>query len=153
MQLTQPKNVYREDKREGANLFQIVEKEQLKVPAHIDYLGDLRDFVVQVGKKYGYSHKIVNAFKLAIDEAATNIIRHAYRDKDGHIIRHIIGIEIILDINQRGVFQMFRGTDCRLLSVWVTLIKHVVDGFKDHSSTTVQAAIFFFVNCFQLCMK
>ena len=91
MQLTQPKNVYREDKREGANLFQIVEKEQLKVPAHIDYLGDLRDFVVQVGKKYRYSHKIVNAFKLAIDEAATNIIRHAYRDKDGHItIRGIV---------------------------------------------------------------
>ncbi|MFQ5864980.1 MAG: SpoIIE family protein phosphatase [bacterium] len=68
-----------------------VEKEQLKVPAHIDYLGDLRDFVTQVGKKHKFSDRIINAFKLAIDEAATNIIRHAYRDHDGFItIRAIV---------------------------------------------------------------
>lgn len=72
-------------------MFQGVEKEQLKVPAHIDYLGDLRDFVVQVGRKHGFANKIINAFKLAIDEAATNIIRHAYRDKEGLItIRAIV---------------------------------------------------------------
>ena len=64
-------------------MFKNVIKEQLKVPAHIDYLGELRDFVVRVGKKYGISDKIINAFKLAIDEAGTNIIRHAYRDHDG----------------------------------------------------------------------
>lgn len=68
-----------------------VEKEQLKVPAHIDYLGDLRDFVKQVGKRHGFSDKIINAFKLSIDEAATNIIRHAYRDQDGLItVRAIV---------------------------------------------------------------
>lgn len=68
-----------------------VEKEQLKVPAHIDYLGDLRDFVSQVGKKHGFPDKVVNAFKLAVDEAATNIIRHAYRDNEGLItIRSIV---------------------------------------------------------------
>ncbi|MFQ5675521.1 MAG: SpoIIE family protein phosphatase, partial [bacterium] len=59
-----------------------VQKEQLKVPAHIDYLGDLRDFVVRIGKKHGFSDKHINAFKLAVDEAATNIIRHAYRESD-----------------------------------------------------------------------
>ncbi len=68
-----------------------VEKEQLKVPAHIDYLGDLRDFVTQIGKKHGFPDKVVNAFKLAVDEAATNIIRHAYRDNEGLItIRSIV---------------------------------------------------------------
>ncbi|MFQ5602348.1 MAG: SpoIIE family protein phosphatase [bacterium] len=68
-----------------------VVKEQLKVPAHVDYLGDLRDFVTQVGKKYGFPVKVINAFKLSVDEAATNIIRHAYRDKEGHItIRAIV---------------------------------------------------------------
>lgn len=68
-----------------------VEKEQLKVPAHIDYLGDLRDFVIQIGKKHGFPDKIINAFKLAVDEAATNIIRHAYRDSEGLItIRSIV---------------------------------------------------------------
>ncbi|MFQ5649218.1 MAG: SpoIIE family protein phosphatase [bacterium] len=72
-------------------MFTNVEKQQLKVPAHIDYLGDLRDFVTQIGKKHRFSDKVVNAFKLAVDEAATNIIRHAYRDTDGLItIRAIV---------------------------------------------------------------
>ncbi|MFQ5822540.1 MAG: SpoIIE family protein phosphatase [bacterium] len=72
-------------------MFKRVEKEQLKVPAHIDYLGDLRDFVTQVGKKYRFSDKLINAFKLAIDEAATNIIRHAYRENNGFItVRSIV---------------------------------------------------------------
>ncbi|MDQ7052637.1 MAG: ATP-binding protein [candidate division KSB1 bacterium] len=56
-----------------------VDKEQLRVPAHIDYLADLREFVTKIGRKYHLSEKLVKNFKLAIDEAATNIIRHAYR--------------------------------------------------------------------------
>ncbi|MFQ5708355.1 MAG: SpoIIE family protein phosphatase [bacterium] len=72
-------------------MFKAPEREQLKVPAHIDYLGDLRDFVTQIGKKHDFSDKLINAFKLAIDEAATNIIRHAYREKEGLItIRAIV---------------------------------------------------------------
>lgn len=66
-------------------MFKSVEKQELRVPAHIDYLGDLRDFVTNLGRKYSFSDKIVNAFKLSIDEVATNIIRHAYRDNDGFI--------------------------------------------------------------------
>ncbi|RMD94143.1 MAG: tetratricopeptide repeat protein [Calditrichaeota bacterium] len=66
-------------------------KEQLKVPAHIDYLKDLRNFVTQIGRKHNFSDKIINAFKLSVDEAATNIIRHAYREKQGLItIRAIV---------------------------------------------------------------
>jgi serine phosphatase RsbU (regulator of sigma subunit)/anti-sigma regulatory factor (Ser/Thr protein kinase)/Tfp pilus assembly protein PilF len=64
-------------------LFKNVVKEQLKVPAHIDYLADLRDFVTRIGKKYDFSDRVINAFKLAIDEAGTNIMRHAYRDTGG----------------------------------------------------------------------
>jgi serine phosphatase RsbU (regulator of sigma subunit)/anti-sigma regulatory factor (Ser/Thr protein kinase) len=61
-------------------LFKQIIKEELKVPAHTDYLADLRDFVVRVGKKYTFPDKIVNTFKLAVDEASTNIMRHAYRE-------------------------------------------------------------------------
>ncbi len=63
-------------------MFKSVIKEQLKVPAHVEYLSELRDFVTRVCRKYGVSDKVINAFKLAIDEAGTNIIRHAYRDHD-----------------------------------------------------------------------
>ncbi len=73
-------------------MFKDVIKEQLKVPAHIDYLGELRDFVMRVGKRYGLSGKIINAYKLAIDEAGTNIIRHAYRGQEepGFILLRVI---------------------------------------------------------------
>jgi serine phosphatase RsbU (regulator of sigma subunit)/anti-sigma regulatory factor (Ser/Thr protein kinase)/TolA-binding protein len=71
-------------------LHQIV-KEQLKVPAKIEYLGELRDFVTKVGRRHGFSERVINAFKLSIDEAATNIIKHAYRDWEGDItIRAIV---------------------------------------------------------------
>ena len=57
----------------------------MKVPAHVDYLGDLREFIIQTSKVYNLSLKLTNAFKLCIDEAATNIIQHAYRGKEGQI--------------------------------------------------------------------
>ena len=71
-------------------MFKRVIKEEYKVPAEISYLGEMRDFVTRVGRKYGVAERIINAFKLAIDEAATNIIRHAYRDWDGFITIRII---------------------------------------------------------------
>ena len=72
-------------------MFRHIIKEQLIVPANVDYLGELRDFVTKVGKRFGFSERVINAFKLSIDEAATNIIKHAYRDWSGDItIRAIV---------------------------------------------------------------
>lgn len=70
-------------------MFKKAVKEELKVPADINYLGEMRDFVMRIGRKYGISEQVLNAFKLAIDEAGTNIIRHAYRDWDGFITMRI----------------------------------------------------------------
>jgi serine phosphatase RsbU (regulator of sigma subunit)/anti-sigma regulatory factor (Ser/Thr protein kinase)/tetratricopeptide (TPR) repeat protein len=66
-------------------LFRNVAREELRVPGKVEYLADLRDFVMRVGKKHGFSERVINAFKLSIDEAATNIIKHAYRDWSGDI--------------------------------------------------------------------
>jgi len=66
-------------------LFKPAEKEQLKVPGHQDYMPDLREFVNRVGRKYGLAEKLINTLKLATDEAATNIIKHGYRDQQSHI--------------------------------------------------------------------
>ncbi len=71
-------------------MFRFAQKEHLIVPAHIDHLPSLRDFVTQIGSKYGYSKKLVNAFKIAIDEAATNIIKHAYEGEGYITIQAII---------------------------------------------------------------
>ncbi|HEX9974250.1 MAG TPA: ATP-binding protein, partial [bacterium] len=60
-------------------MFKAAINEEIKVPAHIDHLGDLRNFVTKAGRKHNFPPTVVNAFKLSIDEAATNIIKHAYR--------------------------------------------------------------------------
>lgn len=72
-------------------MFKKVVKEELTVLAKNDSLKDLREFVTRIGKKYRFTDKLINAFKLAIDEASSNIIRHSYREKSGSItIRAII---------------------------------------------------------------
>lgn len=71
-------------------MFRKVIKEQWKFPAEVDHLGEMRDSVMHFGRKSGVSEQVINAFKLAIDEAGTNIIRHAYRDWDGMITMRMI---------------------------------------------------------------
>lgn len=72
-------------------MFKKVVKEELRVPAENASLQKLRDFVTRIGKKHRFSDKLINAFKLAVDEASTNIIRHSYRDRTGEItIRAVI---------------------------------------------------------------
>jgi serine phosphatase RsbU (regulator of sigma subunit)/anti-sigma regulatory factor (Ser/Thr protein kinase) len=43
----------------------------------------VRDFVVKNGRKMGLTHKQLSEVKLAVDEAVSNIIRHAYVGKKG----------------------------------------------------------------------
>jgi phosphoserine phosphatase RsbU/P len=64
-------------------MFKNVKKEIVTIPAQMSYLTQIRDFIEQVGKKHKYSDKLSNSFKLVIDEACTNIIRHGYRDVKG----------------------------------------------------------------------
>ena len=68
-------------------MFKDIIKEQIEVPAQMSYLLQVRDFIEKIGKKHKFSEKIVNSFKLVVDESCTNIVRHGYRDiKNGKII-------------------------------------------------------------------
>jgi len=73
-------------------MFKNVAKEEIKIPARMVSLREVRDFIEQIGKKYKFSEKVVNSFKLVVEEGCTNIIRHGYQDiKDGTItVRAII---------------------------------------------------------------
>jgi len=50
----------------------------LKFPARFDYLDDIREFVGEVARQGGFSAKEIYSIQLAADEAASNIIEHAY---------------------------------------------------------------------------
>ena len=95
-------------------MFKAAINEEIKVPAHIDHLGDLRNFVTKAGRKHNFPPTVVNAFKLSIDEAATNIIKHAYRDLEGMITMRIIikkNSMTVLLIDQGKYFDPRRVSD------------------------------------------
>jgi len=55
----------------------------LTVPATEGQLGRVRDFIVNVCEQAGFSTREVSNTKLAVDEACTNIIKHAYAGRPG----------------------------------------------------------------------
>lgn len=47
-------------------------------PAKFEYLDEIREMVAETARAGGFSEKTIYSLQLAADEAATNIIEHAY---------------------------------------------------------------------------
>ena len=47
-------------------------------PAKFEYLDEIRDYVADVARRSGFTDKEIYSLQLAADEAASNIIEHAY---------------------------------------------------------------------------
>ena len=47
-------------------------------PAKFEFLDEIRELVAQVAREGGFSEKVIYSVQLAADEAASNIIEHAY---------------------------------------------------------------------------
>jgi serine/threonine-protein kinase RsbW len=52
-------------------------------PAKFEYLDEIRDLVAGVARQGGFTDKEVYSLQLAADEAASNIIEHAYEGVSG----------------------------------------------------------------------
>ncbi len=65
-------------------------QEELRVPAHVDYLREIRDFVSRVARKHGFGEKVVNSLRYAVEEACANVIKHAYKDTYGNITIRVL---------------------------------------------------------------
>ena len=57
----------------------------LEIPADENNLSEVRDFIADICLRAGFSKRETNNTKLAMDEACTNIIKHAYREQAGDI--------------------------------------------------------------------
>lgn len=67
----------------------------LSVQASTDHLSEVRDFVAEHAAEFGFSADDVDDIRLAVDEAYTNIIKHAYNYDDSK------SVEINLGFNHR----------------------------------------------------
>lgn len=66
-------------------------KNELVIPSSTNYLADVRNFVEMNGLTIGLEQKTISHISLAVDEACTNIIKHAYNNSDKN--------EILIKIN------------------------------------------------------
>lgn len=63
----------------------MITKRQLIVPAQHDQLAQLATFVAVAAAEVGFDEAQVNRIELAVDEACSNIIDHAYKGDTGSI--------------------------------------------------------------------
>jgi len=55
---------------------------KLRIPSQTDNLELIRGFIGKVAEKVGFNEDEVGKIELACDEACTNVIKHAYAEKD-----------------------------------------------------------------------
>ena len=56
-----------------------INEQSISVPASTAYLSAVRDFVGLYAHQFGFSEQVVDEIRLAVDEAYTNVIKHAYK--------------------------------------------------------------------------
>jgi serine/threonine-protein kinase RsbW len=68
-------------------------KYHLRIPSQTENLEIIREFVTKIARKVGFKDEETGKIELAVDEACTNVIEHAYAKDD----RKLIDIEVQID--------------------------------------------------------
>ncbi len=74
-------------------------------PAKFDFLDEVREFVGEKARSAGFSDKEVYSIQLATDEAASNIIEHAYEGNAGGSFRvncEFKGRQLVISLLDQG---------------------------------------------------
>lgn len=112
---------------------------KIAIPSHPKYLSVVRSVTSKIGDIYGLNETMVNDLKLAIDEACTNIIKHAYK---GDMTKRIIlkytvkqgeFIVILEDSGIKADINKLKGRnldDIKPGGLGIHFIKRVFDIFK-----------------------
>jgi len=67
--------------------------ESLSVEASTSHLAKVRDFVAEHAAKHGFNQKEISEIRLAVDEAYTNIIKHAYKNDPENLVTIYLGFD------------------------------------------------------------
>jgi len=77
----------------------------LKIPTQSTNLKIIRDFITDIARKAGFDEAASSDIALAVDEACTNVIKHAYRggdDKEITVKVRYDSDKIIISISDTG---------------------------------------------------
>lgn len=91
----------------------------LKIPSQTDNLEIIRNFISGIAKKVGFEEEDVNKIELAVDEACTNVIEHAYQ----HDESRDIDIAIKIDYQKFTVVVADRGRSFKMEEVEIPDMK------------------------------
>ncbi|MDQ7053020.1 MAG: ATP-binding protein [candidate division KSB1 bacterium] len=77
----------------------------MKIPSQTDNLEIIRDFVAKIARKVGFNEDDINKIELAVDEACTNVIKHAYDNNS----KNPIDITIQIDYQKLTILVTDKG--------------------------------------------
>lgn len=63
----------------------------MRVIASTEHLSEVRDFVAKYARDFGFNKQDVADIRLAVDEAYTNIIKHAYKNNPSGMVKIMLG--------------------------------------------------------------
>lgn len=78
---------------------------QIIFPARFEFLDDIREAVAEVARAGGFSEKEIYSLQLAADEAASNIIEHAYAgipDGQMEVVSFCKNDELVITMRDTG---------------------------------------------------
>jgi len=82
-----------------------IQKYKLKIPSITENLQMIREFVLKIAAKTGFNEETQEQIALAVDEACTNVIKHAHH----HDARRLMDIQIQTDINKMKIIITDKG--------------------------------------------
>jgi anti-sigma regulatory factor (Ser/Thr protein kinase) len=57
-------------------------KRTLTIPSRFEYLSRIADFIAEAGREAGFDEDTIFHVQMAVDEACSNVIEHAYQGQD-----------------------------------------------------------------------
>jgi serine/threonine-protein kinase RsbW len=79
----------------------------LEVSSKTEHLGEVRTFIAQAAREFGFTDAVISDIQLAVDEACTNIIKHAYRSHPEGIIRIDVAIANARSTPSKFIVKIF----------------------------------------------
>jgi anti-sigma regulatory factor (Ser/Thr protein kinase) len=77
----------------------------LTFPARFEFLDQIREFVAEIARENGFNEKEIYSLQLAADEAATNVIEHAYADTSDAVFEFGCDVQedaLVITLHDRG---------------------------------------------------